>query len=84
YKPAGHAGESSEEVPFAVVLASPFQINVMNAFGRQMLHLEGTGSTNKNGFWMASLLAVDEYNNGVPVGILITSSEAADVHSDFL
>jgi hypothetical protein len=84
YKPAGHAGEGSEEVPFALVLASPFQVNMLNTFGRKMVHLDGTGGTNKNGFWLASLLVVDEFGNDVPVGSLITSSEAALVHTEFL
>jgi hypothetical protein len=49
-----------------------------------MVHLDGTGGTNKNGFWLATLLVVDEYGNGVPVDSLITSSEGAQVHEDFL
>jgi hypothetical protein len=81
YKPAG---EGSQEVPFALVLSSQFQINMMNTFRRQIVHLDGTGGTNNYGFWMATLLVVDEYGNGPPVATLITSSEAAEVHSQLL
>ncbi|KAF6254521.1 hypothetical protein COO60DRAFT_1664861, partial [Scenedesmus sp. NREL 46B-D3] len=78
------ANGACDEVPFALGLSHPFMLNMLGQFGQEVVHLDATGGTNKNGFTFYVVLVVDEYNIGCPVAALITSSEGADVLSPFL
>ena len=82
YQPA--ASDQEEPTPFVLIMASPFQLAMLNEFGRLLTHMDGTGGTNKNGFLLVTMLVVDECNNGCPTGYMITSSQDADVHQTFI
>jgi hypothetical protein len=86
YQPerAGPAGDTLPEEPFTLVMAHLFQLRMLRAFGQQLVHLDATGGTNKNGFPLYCVLVVDEWGNGVPAGYMVTSSEGADVVTVFL
>ena len=60
-----------------IIIAAPFQGAVLRELGREMALLDAMGGTNKYGHAFSTALVACEFGNGLPVGLMITSSEAA-------
>ena len=57
---------------------------MLRELGREMAVLDATGGTNKYGHAFYTTLVADEFGNGLPIGFMITSSEAAGPVKFFL
>ena len=73
-----------EEQPFLIVISHPWQQQLLYELGQELLLLDANGGTNSCGHMLHTLLARDEWDNGLPVAFMICSAEDADPITLFL
>ena len=56
YQPYKEGGDRAPEQPLVLVLQTPFQARMLEQFGRRVVFLDATGSTNKYGYPLYALV----------------------------
>jgi hypothetical protein len=70
-----HYQAYTQQQSFALILSTPFQRRMLVEFGAEMVLMDATGGTNRNGFHLYAMLVGDEWGSGVPVAWMLTSGK---------
>ena len=68
---------------FMLVIATEFQLEMLQLFGNEKICVDGTHGLNSYQYQLFSVLVVDEYSNGVPVGYCFCNTGDTDVMKIF-
>ena len=60
---------------FVLCLQTAFQRDMLNTFGSDTICIDATHGTNMYNFYLITVLVVDEYGEGLPVGWMISNRE---------
>ena len=60
---------------FVLCLQTAFQRDMLNKFGNDTICIDATHGTNMYNFYLITVLVVDEYGEGLPVGRMISNRE---------
>ena len=78
FKPQGKCLDGwtgSSEDDFLLGIQTEFQLDMMKAFGNSAICVDATHGTNVYDFLLVTVLVVDDFGEGIPVGWLITNKE---------
>ena len=62
---------------FILCLQTPFQRDMLNKFGGDIICIDSTHGTNMYDFFLVTILVIDEYGEGLPVAWMISNREDA-------
>ena len=84
FKEQGSARNNIPEEDFILAIQTKFQCDMMKAFGNTLVCMDATHGTNHYHFKLVTVLVLDEYGEGVPVGWMISNKEDGTMLSVFL
>ena len=85
FKPQGiESYEGLGKHDFAICIQTPFQRDMLIEFGPDVICMDSTHGTNGYDFNLITVLVLDEYGEGTPVGWMICNSEDATALSLFM
>lgn len=84
FKQQGDEAENLEKEDFLLCMQTEFQLEMIKAFGNKVICIDATHSTNMYDFLLITVLIVDEFGEGVPVGWAISNREDTSTLSLFL
>jgi hypothetical protein len=86
FKQQGVASEEPNilESDFLLGLQTQFQLDMMKAFGNNVICLDATHGTNLYDFLLVTVMVIDDFGEGIPVGWAITSREDTSMLTYFL
>ena len=85
FKPQGI--ESHDDLgkdDFAIAIQTPFQRDMLAKFGPEVICMDSTHGTNAYDFNLITVLVLDEYEEGIPVGWMICNRKDAKALSLFM
>ena len=86
FKQQGIASEDPNilESDFLLGVQTQFQLDMMQAFGNNVICLDATHGTNVYGFLLVTVMVIDDFGEGIPVGWAITTREDTSMLTYFL
>ena len=85
FKPQGAESTNGlEKEDFILVVQTKFQCELMKTFGRNLIRMDATHGTNYYDFKLVSVLILDDFVEGVPVGWMVSNKEDSTVLTEFL
>ena len=88
YKPQGCAAVSNcpslKKDDFMLALQTPLQRELLSKFGNNIVCMDDTHGTNSYDFYLISLLVIDEFGEGCPVGWCVCNRADMYILIDFL
>ncbi len=67
--------EGVKDEDFLLALQTQFQLEMMKAFGRNVICVDATHSTNQYEFLLVTVMVIDDFGEGIPVAWAITTRE---------
>lgn len=68
---------------FMIVIATEFQLEMLQLFGNKKICIDGTHGLNSYRYQLFSVLVVDDYSNGVPIGYCFCNKADTDAMKVF-
>ncbi len=79
FKPQG-----KESADFLLGIQTKFQCEMMKVFGEKLICMDATHGTNHYDFKLVTVLVLDDFGEGIPVGWLVSNKEDGTVLKEFL
>ncbi|XP_030017106.1 uncharacterized protein LOC115437873 isoform X2 [Sphaeramia orbicularis] len=84
YFKQGVKNNRHSEQDVLIGIQTEFQRDLMRRYGTHAITMDSTSKTNQSDFYLTTLLVLDEYGEGQPVGFLISNKEDAESLVPFL
>ena len=84
FKPQGVCTSTIPKDDFVLVVQTEFQCEMLKKYGSNAVCVDSTHGTNSYYFNLTTILVVDEYGEGVPVGWLISNKEDKPMLVEFV
>ena len=75
YKPQGVHSTHVSEADFLLVLQTEFQCEMLKQFGSNAVCIDSTHGTNAYHFNLTTIMVIDDYREGLPVGWMVSNKE---------
>ena len=75
YKPQGVESTHVSTEDFLLVLQTEFQCEMMKRFGSDAVCIDSTHGTNAYHFNLTTIMVIDDYGEGLPVGWMVSNKE---------